>query len=198
MNNDGIESSTICELERRLSELELKVFEIHIDRLRQSKECEPVAKTYSSLWSLSLCVMLFAILTTFFTDGNSDSGMASAAPVQRTLLTTITDPLRITAEDEYVSPTQRTYSRFTSGAELREAVDAYLEDSANDTIVADTYGWPIGTWDTSQVADFRYVSSIFERVLLSLFLTLTGNSSLHAVRYFLVNEIGWQNHSTRI
>jgi hypothetical protein len=38
--------------------------------------------------------------------------------------------------------------------ELAEAVNEYLQDNSPNTTVALTYGWPIGNWRVSNVADF--------------------------------------------
>mmetsp|Transcript_13615 Transcript_13615/g.26134 ORF Transcript_13615/g.26134 Transcript_13615/m.26134 type:complete len:373 (+) Transcript_13615:122-1240(+) len=48
---------------------------------------------------------------------------------------------------------------FETRNELKNAVVAYLANNASDTIIATTYGWPIGTWCVENVQDF---SGIFE------------------------------------
>jgi surface protein len=45
--------------------------------------------------------------------------------------------------------------------QLRAAVDLYLISSSDDTLVARTYGWPIGVWDVSRIQDFSYLFSAF-------------------------------------
>jgi hypothetical protein len=47
--------------------------------------------------------------------------------------------------------------RFESTAELRSALDRYLADNGRTTLVARTYGWPIGLWDVSMIQDFSYI-----------------------------------------
>jgi hypothetical protein len=46
--------------------------------------------------------------------------------------------------------------------ELRAAVDAYLADNSTDTLVARTYGWPIGVWDVSRIQDFSYLFAAYD------------------------------------
>jgi surface protein len=46
---------------------------------------------------------------------------------------------------------------FADGDELRIAVDKYLLDSSPTSNVAAIYGYPIGTWNVSLVADFGFV-----------------------------------------
>jgi surface protein len=48
---------------------------------------------------------------------------------------------------------------FTNHIDLVAAVDEYLFDNGPNTFVAQTYGWPIGTWCVSQVKSFRAVFS---------------------------------------
>ena len=48
----------------------------------------------------------------------------------------------------------------TSAQELRSAVDVYLSNSRSDSVAAKMYGWPIGTWDVSQVEDFSGLFSL--------------------------------------
>ena len=43
---------------------------------------------------------------------------------------------------------------FRDREELASAVDAYLLDNSPDTIVAQKYGWPIGSWCVDNVTDF--------------------------------------------
>ena len=61
-----------------------------------------------------------------------------------------------------------TQNCMTTTAELYDAVDAYLEDNSENSNVASTYGWPIGTWCVSKITDMsglfysmRKSSSIF-------------------------------------
>jgi hypothetical protein len=46
--------------------------------------------------------------------------------------------------------------------ELRAAVDDYLADNSKDTLVARTYGWPIGVWDVSRIQDFSYLFAAYD------------------------------------
>jgi hypothetical protein len=46
---------------------------------------------------------------------------------------------------------------FETTSDLRSAVDDYLADNSRNTLVARTYGWPIGVWDVSQIQDFSYL-----------------------------------------
>jgi surface protein len=46
---------------------------------------------------------------------------------------------------------------FETTSELQDAVDIYLADSSARTLVASTYGWPIGTWCVSEIQDFSYL-----------------------------------------
>jgi surface protein len=48
-------------------------------------------------------------------------------------------------------------STLETNEDLRRAVDLYLADNRNDTLVAQTYGWPIGVWDVSRIQDFSYL-----------------------------------------
>jgi hypothetical protein len=43
--------------------------------------------------------------------------------------------------------------------QLREAVDLYLVNNGPGTLVARSYGWPIGAWDVSKIQDFSYLFS---------------------------------------
>jgi hypothetical protein len=52
--------------------------------------------------------------------------------------------------------------RFDTTSELRYAVDVYLVDNSTDTLVARSYGWPIGVWDVSKIQDFSYLFSADE------------------------------------
>ena len=58
---------------------------------------------------------------------------------------------------------------FTSREELLKAINLYLSDDSPDTDVATVYGYPIGTWNVSQVTDFSGVFSMTETNLLSQF-----------------------------
>jgi hypothetical protein len=49
------------------------------------------------------------------------------------------------------------YTLFETTSELRSAVDDYLADNSTDSLVARTYGWPIGAWDVSMIQDFSYL-----------------------------------------
>jgi len=55
--------------------------------------------------------------------------------------------------------TTRTGFQFRTKIELLVAVDEYLEDPSPSSKVAETYGWPIGMWDVSQVTSFNAVFS---------------------------------------
>jgi surface protein len=55
------------------------------------------------------------------------------------------------------APTPAPFSVFETRDQLVEAVDLYLADNRNDTLVARTYGWPIGDWDVSKIQDFSYL-----------------------------------------
>ena len=46
---------------------------------------------------------------------------------------------------------------FESSEELRAAVDAYLDDPAPDSAVAQMYGWPIGSWHVEAIQDFSHL-----------------------------------------
>jgi hypothetical protein len=46
---------------------------------------------------------------------------------------------------------------FGTTIELQSAVDDYLADNSVGTLVARTYGWPIGVWDVSKIQDFSYL-----------------------------------------
>jgi len=46
---------------------------------------------------------------------------------------------------------------FTSREELQAAVDTYVANPVDNTIVAQTYGFPIGDWCVSEVEDFSYL-----------------------------------------
>jgi surface protein len=46
---------------------------------------------------------------------------------------------------------------FGTTIELQSAVDDYLADNSAATLVARTYGWPIGVWDVSKIQDFSYL-----------------------------------------
>jgi surface protein len=46
---------------------------------------------------------------------------------------------------------------FETREELREAVGLYLADNGKNTLVARSYGWPIGIWDVSKIQDFSYL-----------------------------------------
>jgi surface protein len=48
---------------------------------------------------------------------------------------------------------------FENREQLVEAVDMYLVDSNVGTLVARSYGWPIGVWDVSKIRDFSEVFS---------------------------------------
>ena len=48
---------------------------------------------------------------------------------------------------------------FASTEELRDAVDAYLEDPSEESAVAQTYGYPIGWWCVRYIQDFSYLFS---------------------------------------
>jgi len=41
--------------------------------------------------------------------------------------------------------------------ELIAAVDAYLSDPSTDTVVANTYGHPIGDWCVNAIEDFSFL-----------------------------------------
>ena len=64
-----------------------------------------------------------------------------------------------TTPTETVSTTaslpQNGFTAFADLAELKTAVDAYLLDNSPGTAVAQTYGHPIGVWNTSQVTSFN-------------------------------------------
>jgi surface protein len=49
---------------------------------------------------------------------------------------------------------------FTTTPELRDAVDAYLADPSRNSTVAQTYGWPIGSWCVRDIADFSYLFEV--------------------------------------
>jgi surface protein len=63
----------------------------------------------------------------------------------------------IVQETFEVQPTPSRFLSFERKEELREAVDLYLADSSTNTLVASTYGWPIGEWDVSQIRDFSFL-----------------------------------------
>jgi surface protein len=46
--------------------------------------------------------------------------------------------------------------------ELRAAVDEYLTDNSKDTLVARTYGWPIGVWNVSEIQDFSHLFAAYD------------------------------------
>lgn len=46
---------------------------------------------------------------------------------------------------------------FNTTEELIAAVDAYLDDPSPDTVVANTYGHPIGDWCVTDIEDFGYL-----------------------------------------
>jgi surface protein len=57
-------------------------------------------------------------------------------------------------------PTPMAYKSFTSTDELYQAVDIYILNLTRDrreSIVARTYGYPIGTWDVSNIKNFSQV-----------------------------------------
>jgi surface protein len=56
-------------------------------------------------------------------------------------------------------PTPSRFLIFETREELREAVDLYLDNNGKNTLVASTYGWPIGVWDVSKIQDFSYLFS---------------------------------------
>eukprot|EP00977_Amphora_coffeiformis_P017134 scaffold5479_cov199-Amphora_coffeaeformis.AAC.73 len=63
-------------------------------------------------------------------------------------------------EKDLVSP-MHAISTFFSREELVKAVDSYLQNNSPDTIVARTYGHPIGTWDVGRIQNF---SQVFDSV----------------------------------
>jgi hypothetical protein len=58
---------------------------------------------------------------------------------------------------------------FTNRMDLVAAVDEYLLDNGPNTLVAQTYGWPIGTWCVSPVKSFRAVFSASRNPAASTF-----------------------------
>jgi surface protein len=56
-------------------------------------------------------------------------------------------------------PTPSLFWTFDNRGQLVEAVDLYLADNSEDTLVARSYGWPIGTWDVSKIQDFSELFS---------------------------------------
>jgi hypothetical protein len=53
-----------------------------------------------------------------------------------------------------LASTARAQTCFSSTQELRDAVDAYLDDPSASSTVATTYGYPIGTWCVRYIQDF--------------------------------------------
>jgi len=77
--------------------------------------------------------------------------MTKIAMVARMLLATMW-PLMISA-----------FSQITTNQQLRDAVRDYMKDPGNSgTVVATTYGHPIGTWDVSTLADFSLAFEFME------------------------------------
>jgi hypothetical protein len=68
---------------------------------------------------------------------------------------------------------------FADRSELLLAVDSYLLDNDPDTVVAMTYGHPIGSWDVSAITDF---SSVFDDTRNPL--AKSFNEGLNDVRSF--------------
>ena len=58
-------------------------------------------------------------------------------------------------------PTAKDSAALAAPFELRQAVDAYLFDSSEQTSVAATYGWPIGQWCVGEIENFDALFSIF-------------------------------------
>jgi surface protein len=46
---------------------------------------------------------------------------------------------------------------FENTKDLRSAVALYLVDNTTGSVVASTYGWPIGVWDVSEIEDFSFL-----------------------------------------
>jgi surface protein len=63
---------------------------------------------------------------------------------------------------EVQAPTPSRFLSLETTEALRGAVDSYLADSSTNTLVARTYGWPIGIWDVSKIQDFSYLFSAFD------------------------------------
>ena len=93
----------------------------------------------------------------------SDSNKATEAPTENIAARPTLSPTANATEVE------RKYLAFTNRQELVTAVDAYYaEPESNETLVAEVYGWPIATWNVSQVANFTYVfkdKSLFDESL---------------------------------
>jgi surface protein len=56
-----------------------------------------------------------------------------------------------------LAPTPAPFSVFETKDQLRNAANDYLADNSEGTLVALTYGWPIGVWDVSKIQDFSYL-----------------------------------------
>lgn len=59
--------------------------------------------------------------------------------------------------NDTVKGTETLIRPFSDTAELRRAVSLYLKSGGPDTIVARTYGWPIGTWQVGGITDFSFL-----------------------------------------
>jgi surface protein len=60
---------------------------------------------------------------------------------------------------EVQAPTPSRFLSFETTDELGGAVDSYLADNSTSTLLARTYGWPIGIWDVSKIQDFSAIFS---------------------------------------
>jgi hypothetical protein len=58
---------------------------------------------------------------------------------------------------EVRAPTPSRRLAFDTASELRSAVDLYLADNRTNTLVARTYGMPLGVWDVSKIQDFSFL-----------------------------------------
>jgi Mycoplasma protein of unknown function, DUF285 len=58
---------------------------------------------------------------------------------------------------------------FSNRMDLLAAVDEYLLDNRANTFLAQTYGWPIGTWCVSQVKSFHAIFSAYRNSAASTF-----------------------------
>ncbi|GAX22202.1 hypothetical protein FisN_19Lh266 [Fistulifera solaris] len=69
----------------------------------------------------------------------------------------------VLAQTETAPPpvlTENGFDCFLSTPELRDAVDAYLDDPSQGTATVQKYGWPIGNWCVRNIADFSYLFDV--------------------------------------
>jgi surface protein len=120
----------------------------------------PIPKEKKGRWIClaSLVAVLVVVIVSVVASGGGGSDPVSMPTVAAPTPALTPAPTPATTP----APTPAPVSVFETRDQLVGAVDLYLANNRNDTLVARTYGWPIGDWDVSKIQDFSFLFAVLD------------------------------------